>query len=261
MDNSRLPHKSTSGLPVAPSKGPLALRPNALMIGGALLVAGGVGGVVFPHFAVFSVLAAAVGAGCLIARQLVRRSLERTNGLAAPGTDPFLALIKAEEHAVSQTKYIEGVGDLGERAHAQLKQLTERYASLLQILEQKFDPGEITFSRYLGAVQNMIGSLIENFKSLGSTLGSLKSVDARDLETRAASDPSAAARLAQFKAQRAAALQLLEFNEKALAQLDGLAASLNAIKTTGAATQPALEDSLNELKLLAERAKQYSKGP
>lgn len=204
----------------------------------AILMFGGLAGVFFTPFDIIFSLLIVLGFGLFVARALVKKLVEATQGLSEQ--DPFLAELKTLEHKVAQTKYLNKVSALGEKAHAQARELKERYVLINGTLEKKFQPGELAYSRYQTAVASAAQSLSDNLKLITANLTSI------DL----ASTPS--------EEQSKLVDELLSDNKETLRLFSELSFSLNQINA-GGTLDASLEHSMSELKRLTEQAKKYSR--
>jgi hypothetical protein len=220
--------------------------PSKKLFGSAsiLLVAGSCG-LVFSQFLAFSLFLIVLGGFFLGAGFLVRRSLALTAAASVPQS--LHELLKAKKHQVNQTKYYAQAPELGESLADQLKDLTGRVETLERVLKEKFDPSEITFSRYSDAIGQMTLAVVANIDQSMLLLKSLESMNPLD-PTRASN----------IQAARDEVVQLSDFNGRAILQLDQLSTSLQQINH-GESRISAIEESLEQVKLLADRANKYSR--
>jgi hypothetical protein len=224
--NQNLPQKTTQNTP----------GKSKLLIPAVLLLSGGILGLIFTHFQVISFLIAALGLSFFLAKKLVKKSLEISSGLVDMPLDKILTDLK---HDVAQTKYLSRHPKLGEKAHAQATHLDSSYQFLMKILVQKFSPNELTFARYETAINEAVLSLQGNLKHTSNLL--------RLLDHQ---DPPSSSSLDEVNS-------ILTTNHEMLINLDVLAEALNRINR-GEVVKNDFDDTLENLKLLAERAQAYT---
>lgn len=229
MDNKNVPVKAKENTPVV-------MKPS-ISLG---LLAVSALGVIFTSFDLLFLITGVVGILLFIAGNLISKSLETTQNLAHP--DPFSLSIKETGQALVQTKYMNNVSAMGERAHAQLQTLEERWKFLTKTLNQKFSPGEITFDRYLKAVEDTTALILDNLKLL--------SVNLKSMEMMKTSDEN-------FTKGKTDSEELMRLNDEALKELANLSQNLNLLNA-GGATSENFEASLVEIRKLAERSKKYN---
>jgi hypothetical protein len=224
--NSNLPLKTTE----------TSSAKNKLLLPAVLLIAGGILGVVFNHFLVISIVFLTLGLALFLAKNLVKKSLELSSGPVGMPLDKILADLK---HEVAQTKYLSHQGKLGEKAHAQAIHLDSSYQFLMKILVQKFSPNELTFDRYETAINEAVLNLQGNLKHTSNLLTLLDH-----------QDPLSSSSLDEVN-------NILTTNHEMLSNLDALAEALKEINR-GEVVKKDFEESLDKLKLLAERAQAYT---
>lgn len=218
------------------------LRTNRfLLAGGVAASAGALGVLLATQHIVLSVILAITGVLFFGSRQLVKKSLALTSAnsqLQLISTDQRLEQMRKQ---VSKCKFLENVEDEGTRAAGQADQLVHQFKSLKNVLSQKFEPSEITFSRYLDSIETSCLSISENLIHTKSLLENLNLTNkGQPPETRN-----------QVK-------QLLDSTDQALRGLSDLFNSINEI-TTKERHRDQLEQSMQQIRELAERAKIYSK--
>lgn len=186
---------------------------------------------------------AAAGAALFMSNRMINKSL----ALTAPKQQALLQSTRQRlediRRQLSKCKFLEKIEAEGTKAAALAEQLLEQDAQLRRLLEQKFEPGEITHGRYLGAVDSAALGIGENLLRVKADLESLNAT--------AAATP-------EWQQKRASAGQHLSEIEGGLKELTGLFDSLSKI-ITKETHRDQLEQSLEQVKLLAERAQKYSK--
>lgn len=230
MDNKNLPVKAKENTP-AVMKPSLSLG----LLGVSAL------GVIFTSLDLIFFFTGVVGLILFIAGNLVNRSLATTQeSLGHP--DPFSLSMKETGQALVQTKYMKNVSAMGERAHLQLQTLTERWKFLTTTLAKKFSPGEITYDRYLRAIEETTALILDNLKLLA--------VNLKSMELMKPSEEN-------FTKGKTDCEELMRLNDEALNELANLSQNLNVLNAGGATTDN-FEASLAEIRKLAERSKKYS---
>ncbi len=217
---------------------------RALLVVGLVASASAVGVFVLTQYTILSAFLAISGAVFFGARQLVKKSLaltSNTNQLLLGSTLHKLEQIKKQ---VSKCKFLENVETEGTQAANQADLLLQQYKSLKNILTQKFDPSEITFGRYLSSIDTSCLSIGENLVHTKSILENLNLVSKSNFD--------------QAQEQKKQVLLLLNSTDEALQQLATLFNSVNEINTKEK-HRDQLEQSMQQIRELADRAKIYSK--
>jgi hypothetical protein len=217
------------------------LRPAVLYVGGgALLIAGGA--VILKGISLLVSLALVFGLISLAFGVKVQRA-PSPQELALRAEEARAEQLKQLKRTISKTQYLENVGDLGERAAAQLGHIQERFSSFQGLLSQKFNPSEITYGRYLAAAEQTYLSILDNL-----------SLAAARLNTLEAMEPSAQTRTEQTSRVN----ELFNFNEKAIVEFDRVSLALSDVQTRQGNSSVGLDSAMAELTELAARAKKYS---
>lgn len=213
-----------------------SLTKNKVVLPAALLLAGGVLGVIFTHFTLFSLLVAAFGAVLFFTKNIVKKSIELSSG---PADRPLDEMLKTVRHEVSQTKYLKRQSKLGEKAAAHAVHLEASYQFLHKLLSTKFNPTEITYDRYEKAINEAVFKVSDNLRHLGQVITLLDH-----------QDPPSPAALTEVQ-------ELLQLNQETLTGLDALAEALKGINR-GEPVKREFEETLEKLQQLAARAQAYS---
>lgn len=231
-------------------------------IGGSLTTAGGIG-IAFSG-GILPIIALALGLLALLATALAKRSL----ATPAVGHDARLRELK---RYIGKTRYLENVGDLGERTGHQLAQATEQYEGFAHLLKLKFAPTELTYSRYYDAGEQAFLSILDNLSTAATSLHGLNATDLHRLDARlaqlAARDSAESrAELADLRRRRdehgrevARINELLALNERALTEFNRVRVALTNVQTRKGEADLGLDAAMAELKELARRAERYGK--
>jgi hypothetical protein len=198
-----------------------------------------------------TLVAAILGLGAIgffLSQQLVKKSLALATNQGTEQLGSTLQKLEEVNKQLSKCKFLENIEPEGLRAASQSSLLLQHYKNLHRVLNEKFEPTEMTMSRYLEAINSASLSLSENLVFLAHMLANLNL-------TRTPNGPGDTA---AWDIKIKEALELMADNDGALASLDHLYNSLNAI-TTKENNRNELDQSLEQIKLLADRAKSYSK--
>lgn len=151
----------------------------------------------------------------------------------------------------------------------QIKLFNHAFQNFQEILGEKFSPQELTYGRYLGIAEQVFLASLDNLERVCLALKSVSTVDAAELEERirelAKEDDTSAReesatlrqRLQILKEQTDLAETLLLQNEKALTELDHVTAKVASVVTEKGRAELDLEQAMEELRRLAERAEKY----
>lgn len=237
---------------------------NSLVIGasGLFVTALSVVSIVLMGFNFFSVCA--LGLGCILialSRFMKPKPLGNRdeNQMNLETQESFKEL----KRYIGKTRYLENVQETGEGIAEQLKQVLERYKRYQELLEQKFNPSEITFSRYLSVAQETFLALMDNLHKAATLANNLSSMDYSYLENmrdKATSidEYTLSQRKAHYDRQLFLVRELLAFNEKAITEIDKVSVALAEVKTRRGLSDTSLESAMADLTKLAHRAKKYS---
>lgn len=252
----------------APSKNQVA-APSAktlrtwTWIGGGLAVAGATGMVV--GGGVLSILALGLGLVTVLATALATRSF------AAPHRVDRHARLRELRRYISKTRYLENVGDLGERTAHQVERAIEQYEGFVHLLQLKFAPTELTYSRYYDAGEQAFLSILDNLTTVATSLQGLNATDVRRLDARLAqlaapgtADPAAEIKeLRTQKDEREREVgrinELLAGNERAFSEFSRVRAALSKVQTRKGEADVDLDAAMAQLNEMARRADKYGK--
>lgn len=230
MDNKKFPVKTNQG----------ALKVVRPAFSGVLIVIALLG-VFLTSFDLLFIAVGVVGSLLFVAGNLVNKSLAiSSDGVA--GGDPLMTSLKQLQHQIAQTKYLSKVSDLGGRTHQQSLNLEEKWKFLNRLLQDKFVPDELTYSRYSNAVSEITHLILQNFKLLTQTLQSMETSISEE----------------EFLKQKTMCQELLLMNENGLNQMSQLGNNLSLVNA-GGSTDASMDEALSQLKQLADQAKKYSK--
>lgn len=190
--------------------------------------------------------------------------VKKSQSLAVPNNSLTLNTSKSLKNLLFADQYLENVDNLGEKLFNQYELLNEKFDFYVKLLGSKFSPSEITYQRYLSAVENIYQALSDNFLKLHNSLNILSKVSIKDLrrQLESTSDDKQKSSLQEqvnsFEASLQKAKELLELNQKAIFELEKLSFSLNEVKSSQVASEEDLKLMMKDLKELADRAHKYS---
>ena len=148
----------------------------------------------------------------------------------------------------------------------QIKLLEEKYENLLDVLDKKLEPGELTHARYLTIAEQVFLAGLDNLQAVALALKSVSTIDIsrieQEIDLSEARGTAAAETLKErrqlYDQQHSRANLLLTKNESALTQLDLVTTKLaNVVLSQGHAAMD-IEDAMKELQNLILRVDQYS---
>lgn len=271
MTERKLPQpRQKSGPPTAGKSKLLSvqLRPVVTLTGTALLIGGAIG-IFSSGFGLPSLIATSVGAVVLILNQFLKKSITSPVEAAEMIHTQREAKLKELKRQISKSQYLENVGDLGERTAQQLTQISDRFKKFQELLQQKFNPNEITYGRYYSAAERTFLSILDNLNLSAASLGNIDAIDPKyideqlkqlsvDASKNAGEINSLNERKLLRKKQIESVMELLAFNEKAITEFDRVSTALSEVKTQRGQSDATLEAAMQELTELANRAKKYS---
>jgi hypothetical protein len=135
------------------------------------------------------------------------------------------------------------------RALRQVEAVFEIHAQYTRSLAGKFPPGEMTYSRYEAMGEQVFLGMLGNLRQLAALL--------KNLEAMESATPGAALGEAA-RPQREKLQALLDEVDQGLAAFGSAEASLAEIKTGRDGAKLGLDQSMQQLKELADRAHRYS---
>jgi hypothetical protein len=177
------------------------------------------------------------------------------------------------ERAARTARLVEKLHELRSRQGVhQIKLFNHAFQNFQEILAQKFSPSELTYGRYLGIAEQVLLAGLDNLERVCLALKSVSTADVGELQARIAeleSETDAGAReematlrqrLKLREEQTDLAEKLLLQNEKALTELDHVTAKVATVVTEKGRAELDLEQAMEELRRLAERAEKYEVG-
>ena len=158
-------------------------------------------------------------------------------------------------------------GDIGEQGREQFQSIQKKLANFRELLEEKLDSGELTFTRYMGTAEQVTLSVLDNLATVVSLAKSASTIDEAVLAQRIARMKNAAHsqneikaltdRIELKKSQSTKIQSLLAKNEEAMTQLDKAAAAIAELNTDTASGMD-LDTARQALEELVRRAPLYA---
>jgi hypothetical protein len=151
-------------------------------------------------------------------------------------------------------------------AISQLNLFSDKFQNFKEILERKFSPNELTYSRYLGIAEQVFLAGLDNLDNHFLTLKSISTVDVKRLEERlddlrdegSPSEISALEkRLSIYESQLNRVTDITMQNEIALTELDNVSIKLANVQTQKGMADIDMDLAMEELARMAHRADKY----
>ncbi len=154
----------------------------------------------------------------------------------------------------------------------QLAALEQKKASLLKVLERRLDAGELTYSRYVAAAQQVYRSVLDNLHEVAVVNDSVESIDAAYIERRLAELDQAGDDSESSQRERNTLARRSELRDTQVTRIAALMAQNEAALTSLDRTTTALADvpigqrpedadeAMVALEALADRARTYASG-
>jgi hypothetical protein len=172
---------------------------------------------------------------------------------------------------LEQTRTVSGAEDYAGQAVEQLDQLRAKVDNLSRLLTEKFQQGELSYGRFLGAAEQVQMGGFDNLRRIVSLLKSVGGIDLDYLEKRlrqidklaglAEADRKEREALIRRRQLRISQLEqvneLLAANEEAMTAIQETAAAVAAMSTNSPLAKGDLETAIAQLQQVAALAKHY----
>lgn len=246
-----------------------SLQQPLVLYSGVIGVLAGLTGAVF-NFGAIPVYIAASGAATAVSGWLYEYWV-RKNKHSQTYISEIRALMKREKDQ-KLSQLVENLQEV--QCHDgihQLQALNGKYDNFQEILANKLDPGEMTYSRYIAIAEQVYLAILDNLEQVFFALKSVSTVDAGELTARVKSlqkDPSPyskaeaetlAKRLELRREQLDLAGNLLLENEHALTEMDHIATKIAQVQISKGHAEVDLQMAMEELKRLANRTGDYAR--
>ena len=182
------------------------------------------------------------------------------------------AVIVKLRRRLSEFSKLEGLARFSKQAELQFDKVREKFDRFKSILIEKLDPGELTYGRFLGTVEQLYLSVLDNLESVTLSLETMQSIDVDYIRYRleelnrlagleqADKDEIATLeeRMRLRETQREKVNQLLTVNEQAMTQIDLSMSGIAEARTKAGRASVDMEFAREELVKLIDRTKNYS---
>lgn len=182
-------------------------------------------------------------------------------------------ILESLENDLQRLTTINGAESLANQGAEQFKKIRLKYQNVSDLLEQKFDSGEMAYSRFVGSVEQVYLSALDNLKQVASTLISASSIDLsyikkrmNELSTRPSKseadkkeNDALQKRLSLWEEQVKRVDELLSMNEEAMTRMEEASSAISALNTGSKFASTDLESAMEQLQELAKRAPVYNK--
>jgi hypothetical protein len=152
-------------------------------------------------------------------------------------------LLQRLQPKISWCRFLENVGHYGQDLSVQYKTVVNLYHSSIEVLEQKFNVNELTFSRYENTINATNQILIDNILKMLPLLETLDNIKASELENQ--------------KSLTDKIDSLYAMNSELLQKMNELIVNLSAIKSLTGPDESTTKYLLENLDKLIERARHY----
>jgi len=183
-----------------------------------------------------------------------------------------MATIADLETRLAACAHDDGPNGYGDQALKQFNMVQKRFDTMQKLLATKFEPTELTYSRYFVAGEQAFLSVLDTLEGIVSRLQSANTIEpgyyrervsalkrqkslapADQDELRALEE-----RMKLRESQLDAVNTLLTFNESAITEFDRVNAAIAEVKGVKAQTSVDLDSAMKELETLAQRAKRLA---
>jgi hypothetical protein len=251
---------------------PLTLYPTAVGVLGAVGI--GLFGPV-----TLAVAAAVAGLGVGLGH-LATQVLVRPNSVAAQHFRELheqlsarrAAMLEDLESRLKKSAKVEGCRTHADQALKQFNMVRKRFETMQNLLASKFEPTELTYSRYFVAGEQAYLAVLDTLDGIAGRLQSACAIDPRYFEERVnamrhqktvtPADEEELRTLKDRMALRSSQLEtvndLLTFNENAITEFDRVNAAVAQVRGVKSQTGVDLDSAMRELETLAQRAKKLS---
>jgi hypothetical protein len=188
--------------------------------------------------------------------------------------------LKAHQQTVIESLYqdlqacssIKGARQYVSQGIEQFRRIQEKYNNVQSLVERKLIKGELTFSRFVGAAEQVYLSGLDNLKQAAAILQSAGSIDPvyiggrlrqlekikHLLETDRKEMETLKRRLKLREEQLDRVNDLLTRNEEAMTQMEETTAAIATMQTDGKFSVTDFETAIRQLHEVAERAQAYN---
>jgi hypothetical protein len=222
---------------------------------------------------------AALGGAALGAASAVVNIFFRGDALSARYLQELAGQLRDQERQaleglrreLEQARAIPGAEDYAEQAVEQLDRLRGKLDNLRRLLTEKFQQGELSYGRFLGAAEQVQMGGFDNLRQIVSLLQSVSGIDLDYLEKRLRQLDKLTGLSEADRKERDTLLrrrqllsgqleqinELLAVNEEAMTAIQETAAAVAAMSAGRPLAKGDLETAIAQLQQVAARAKHY----
>lgn len=155
----------------------------------------------------------------------------------------------------------------------QLASLQQRFSAFEELLRRKLDPAEMTYGRYIGMTEQVYLAGLDNLRRIADAQKGLQAIDVGkvqqrilDLDGDGIDSPSQdretealQQRLALREQRQEQVFAWLAENQQAITRIDHAMAAISDMNTAESHAGMRMEEAMQELSRLAERASEYDR--
>jgi hypothetical protein len=196
---------------------------------------------------------------------IARQYLDRLSARFAKEREGLLRTLSTD---LEKCRHIKGAEQYGEQARQQFVFITEKYDTFRDMLDQKLKHGELTYSRFLGAAEQVYLGGLDTLRRIVVLLQSVATIDPdyisqrlAELERLTAPDPAdereyatLKKRLELMEKQLKQVNSLLTDNEESMTIMNQTIATVAQMRTGGDLASMDLETAMENLQELANRS-------
>lgn len=177
---------------------------------------------------------------------------------------------KRQSHTIKLTETLHEVES--EQGINQFDRLQTKFTTFGDLLKQKLNPSELTYSRYMGMAEQVYSGALDNLYDIANTLKGVNIIDHKHINKRlkeieknqnvSEKQQREIATLNERLKLRHSQLEKIENylaqNEEAMTEIDRTIAAIAEMRTESGRATMDIESAMNRLSELAKRAKDYS---
>jgi hypothetical protein len=154
-------------------------------------------------------------------------------------------------------------------AKKQLNDFRHKFDTYVDVLDDRFNPTELTFVRYMSVAEQVYLSALDNLQNAVTSSKVLQTTDIKELKQRltklgeSVNDELERAalneRVSAFESTQKEIAELIVLNEQALATLDSVSAAVARTKVSKGLAESDIETAVNELSRMGAQLARYHK--
>ncbi len=203
--------------------------------------------------------------------RIARKYIEKLNFKMEKYREEMLKNISKK---LSAENFEHDLKDFASQGAEQFKMIKDKFDNFKSILDEKFEPNEITYGRYLGAGEQLYLSVLDNLEKIASKLkvadgietgyikermkyleelqkkGTMEDADIKEMKTLKERHELRQKKMSEIN-------EHLTSNEEAMTQLDKAAAVISELKTKTGRAKMDMDTAREELEELLKRSNKY----